>query len=96
MLAAVLTQVDPLAGHGRTGHPRVDGEIGLGDKGDHHPVMGRIRLYVDHPGARATDGIGDGGDHLDATPFGEIRNALYEGCHTRPPTIVCSTRFTPR
>jgi hypothetical protein len=57
--------------------------------------VGSIRLDVDHSGARATDGIRDGGDDVEAAAFREIRDALYKGSQTAPPTTVCRTRFTP-
>ena len=95
MLAAVAAQVDPFRGHGGTGHRRIDRECRLGHKGNDHAVVGGIGLDVDHAGARGFDRIGDGGDDVEAAPFREIGDALYEGSQTAPPTTVCRTRFTP-
>ena len=95
MLATVVAQVDPFRGNGSTGHRRIDGERGLRDEGDDHPVVGGIGLDVDHAGARGFDRIGDGADDVEAAAFREIRNALYKGSQTAPPTTVCRTRFTP-
>ena len=95
MLAAVVTQVDPLCRHGRAGHCRIDSERGLRDEGDDHAVVGGVGLDVDHAGARGFDRIGDGGDDVEAAAFREIGDALYKGSQSAPPTTVCRTRFTP-
>jgi hypothetical protein len=95
MFAAVLPQVDPLRPDRGAGHRRIDRERGLGDEGDHHPVVGGVGLDVDHTGARVSDRIRNRGDDIKATAFREIRDALYKGCQTTPPTTIVITRFTP-
>ena len=91
----MVPQVDPFRGDRRSNHCRIDRQARLGDEGDHHPVMRRIRLDVDHAGARGLDRIRDLGDDLQPAPLGEVGDALYEGCQTIPPATVLMTRFTP-
>ena len=95
MLATMVAQVDPLRRNGGARHRRIDRQRRLGDEGDDHAVVGGIGLDVDHPRARRFDGVGNGGDDVEPPAFREIRDALYKGCQTAPPTTVCRTRFTP-
>jgi hypothetical protein len=57
--------------------------------------MRGIRLHIDNPGARIADRVGDRRDDVDAPSLGKIRDALYKGCQTTPPTTVRTTRLTP-
>jgi hypothetical protein len=57
--------------------------------------VGGVGLDVDHAGARISDRIGDGGDDIEPPALRKIRDALYEGSQTAPPTTVRMTRFTP-
>src|SRR5712691_3829361 len=95
MLATVPAQVDAFRRDGGAGHRRIDGERRLGHEGDHHAVVGSVGLDVYHAGARRFDRIGDGGDDFEPPAFREIRDALYKGSQTAPPTTVRMTRFTP-
>ena len=95
MLATVAAQVDPFRGNGSTGHRRIDRKRRLRDEGDNHPVVGGVGLDVDHAGTRRFDRIGNGGNDIEPPAFREIRDALYKGTQTAPPTTVCKTRFTP-
>jgi hypothetical protein len=95
VFAAVMPQVDPLRRDRGAGHGRIDREGGLGDEGNHHPIVRGVGLDVDHAGARVADRIRDRGDDVKAAAFREIRDALYKGCQTTPPTTIVITRFTP-
>jgi hypothetical protein len=54
-----------------------------------------IGLDVDDPRAGGTDRIRNGGNDVEPPALREIRDALYKGSQTAPPTTVRSTRFTP-
>jgi hypothetical protein len=95
VFAAVLPEVDPFRCDAGARHGGIDGEGGLGNESDHHPVVGGVGLDVDDAGARVSDRIRDLGDDLQAAAFREIRDALYKGCQTMPPATVLITRFTP-
>jgi len=91
----MVSQVDPLRGDVCPGHRRLDREARLSDEGNHHPVMRGIGLDVDQTRACRLDGVRDLADDLQPAPFGEVGDALYEGCQITPPATVLTTRFTP-
>src|ERR1700694_2086498 len=95
MLATVLAEVDLFGRDRGAGHRRIDHDRRLGDEGDDHAGVGGVGLDVDDAGARGFDRIGDRGDDIEPPTLREIRDALYKGSQTAPPTTVCRTRFTP-
>jgi len=57
--------------------------------------VGGVGLDVDHARARVSDRIRDRGDDIEPAALRKIRDALYKGSQTAPPTTVRMTRFTP-
>jgi hypothetical protein len=82
----MLVHVDALDRGPRKGKRRTRDNVGFADEREDRPVMIRIAVDVEKPGAARPHGISERVDDAAVTPLADIRNAFKHGDAVRQPT----------